>query len=181
MMIIGFTIYLYVSTVIFKSSNQFRINLHPDASDEEKAIHGDGLCDFDSNYALQSLIFYSFIPCILIRTYGAVKYHKCDPLDFEYLYQRIEVFWHTTFGGWTLLNLYVYMNISQNCRALFVMSMINYQVTLIAGCFSAVNVMFVIFIIMILVPILGYKAYQHYRERTAHARLTNSLFKHLVS
>lgn len=112
MLLIGFTIYIYVSTVIFKSSDQFRISLTSGATVEEKAMHGDGICNFDCNYALRTLIYYSFIPCILIRTYGAIKYGKHDPLDFEHLYQRIEVFWHATFGGWTLLNLYVYMNIS---------------------------------------------------------------------
>jgi hypothetical protein len=61
------------------------------------------------------------------------------------------------------------------------MAMVDFQVTLVAGCFSAVNVLFVVFIILILIPILAYRAWTQYRERTAHGRTTGSMFKHLVS
>ena len=52
---------------------------------------------------------------------------------------------------------------------------------MILGCFSAVNVLFVGIVICILIPILIYQAWRHYRERNAHARLTTSLFKQLLS
>ena len=79
------------------------------------------------------------------------------------------------------MSLYYYMNISQNCRDLLVMSMINFQFTMILGCFSAVNVLFVGIIIVILIPILIHQAWKHYRDRTAHARKTTALFKQLIS
>lgn len=64
---------------------------------------------------------------------------------------------------------------------MFVMSMINFQITMIAGCFSAVNVLFVTLVVIILVPVLCYKGYQHYMERTEHARMTQKIYKQLVS
>ena len=82
MMLIGMTLYLLVSTFLFESSNKFKIVLRPDATEREKQMHGDGTCDYDSNASVQRLIWFSFIPVILLRAVGAIKYHKKDPLDF---------------------------------------------------------------------------------------------------
>ena len=82
MLLIGFSSYLFVSTIIFKSANQYQIKLLPDAPPEEKAIHGDGKCNFNSNSSLRILIYLSFVPTIFLRCYGAIKYRKRDPLDF---------------------------------------------------------------------------------------------------
>lgn len=158
-LLIGFSLYVFVSTFAFKSSNMFKIMVPPTASEEERRIHGDGKCNFDSNHQLRLVVIYSFIPTIIIRAIGHVLYNKKDPLDFVKFYNRIEVFWHASYGFWTLLNLYNYMTISQNCRDMLVMSMVNFQLTLIFGCFSAVNVIFVGLVIVILVPFLIYRSY----------------------
>ena len=126
MMLFGFTVYLYISLFLFQSSDKYRIIVNENDSPQEKKLHGDGSCNFDSNATLETLIYFSFFPSIILRAFGAIKYRKHDPLDFEKAYNRIEIFWHATFGSWTLYNLYIYMNISQNCRELFKMAMINY-------------------------------------------------------
>jgi len=125
-LLMGFSLYLYVCTYTFQSTEGFKIMLSPDASDYEKNLHGDGTCDFDSNSSIQKLIYLSFVPVIVFRAYGAIKYYKKDPLDFKSLSDRIEILYHGSFGMWTLTSLYLYMSISQNCRDLFVMSMINF-------------------------------------------------------
>lgn len=60
---------------------------------------------------------------------------------------------------------------------MLVLSMVNFQVTLIIGCFSAVNVLFVGVVVIILIPFMSYKAWEYYRERTKHARITKSMFQ----
>ena len=157
------TLYLLVSTFLFESSDKFKIVLRPDASDRERMVHGDGTCDYDSNASIRRLLWFCFVPVIILRAIGAIKYHKRDPLDFQDFATKIEIFYHAGFGCWTLISLYFYMKISQNCRDLFVMSMINFQITMILGCFSAVNVLFVSIVICILTPILIYQAWKHYR------------------
>lgn len=97
-----------------------------EASEEFRKIHGDGTCDFDSNKAIRAVIYWSFIPTLILRSIGAYKYHNKDPLDFKTFYNRTEIYWHASYGGWTLTNLLFYMHISQNCRDMFVMSMINF-------------------------------------------------------
>ena len=52
---------------------------------------------------------------------------------------------------------------------------------MIAGCFSAVNVLFVAMVVAILVPLLLYKCWKDHRDRTAHARMTKKMFKQMIS
>lgn len=61
------------------------------------------------------------------------------------------------------------------------MSMLNYELALIFGCYPAVNVIFVTIVILILVPIVIYQMYKTYRERTAHSRRTKVLIETLIS
>ena len=109
------------------------------------------------------LVYYTFIPVIIFRTYGAVMYRKRDNLDFKDLAQNIEIFYHAGYGMWTLLSLYHYMHVSQNCRELLVMSMINFEITMILGCWSSVHVIMVGIVILVLVPILIYQAWHQHR------------------
>ena len=72
------------------------------------------------------------------------------------------------------------MTISQNCRDMLVWSMVNFQVCMIAGCFCAVNVIFVAVILAIILPLMAYGAWQRHRERGRHQRETKRLFEVLV-
>jgi len=105
---------------------------------------------------------------MLLRIYGLIKYNKRDNLDFKDLAQNIEVFYHAGYGFWTLMSLYTYMHVSQNCRELLVMSMINFEVVMILGCWSSVHVIMVAIVVMVLVPILLYQAYKQHRQNTQH-------------
>ena len=59
--------------------------------------------------------------------------------------------------------------------------MINYELSLILGCYPAANVLFVSIVIIVLIPIVIYQMYKKYRERTAHSRRTKLLIENLIS
>lgn len=58
--------------------------------------------------------------------------------------------------------------------------MINFEITMILGCWSSVHVIMVSIVILVLVPILIYQAWRHHRENTQHARVTKELLKNIV-
>jgi hypothetical protein len=132
------TTYLLIATRVFHSSNMYKITLPDDATEEEKQMHGDGTCNFDSNTALSNLVYYSFSFTILLRLIGHVRYRKRDPLDFKDFANNIDIIFHAGYGIWTLTSIYYYMSISQNCRELRVMSMLNFELFMILGSWSAV-------------------------------------------
>ena len=122
----------------------------------DSRIHGDGTCDFDSNASMRNLAVFGFLPIIAMRVYGQQKYKKRDPLDFKTFYTQIEVIFHTVYGLWTFESIMTYMKINQNCRNQISVSMITFDLTMILGCFSAVNILFVLMVIMIILPIIAY-------------------------
>ena len=126
-------------------------------------------------------MLYILVPSLLLRLHGYFKYRKSDPLDFKDYSSYIYVFYHGSYGLWTIYNIFRYMGVSQNCKELRSMSMINYEVALIIGCFPAVNVLFVGLILTILVPMLIYQQYKQYRERQNHVRRTQLLLESLIS
>lgn len=77
------TLYLSIAANAFKSSNMFRVKLDDNATDQQKQLYGDGTCNFDSNGEVMKLVYYTFIPVIIFRTYGAFMYRKRDNLDFK--------------------------------------------------------------------------------------------------
>lgn len=114
--------YIFLSTIFFRSSNTFTLT----ASTRHHKIQGDGSCNFDSNRELMTLLYFSFLPSIILRTYGALKYHKKDPLDFRLFADKLDLIHHASFGAWTLVAMYYYMRISPNCKELVAMSMLNF-------------------------------------------------------
>lgn len=90
------------------------------------------------------------------------------------------MFFHAFYGGWTFASIMNYMKISQNCRDQISVSMLTFDLTMIIGCFSAVNILFVLMVIMIILPIIAYQSWKSYRQRTEYTRMTKSLFKTLI-
>lgn len=119
-------------------------------------VYGDGTCNFDSNHALMWLLYFSFLPSVILRTVAALKFRKSDPLDFRLFSEKLDLIHHATFGSWTLVSLFTYMKVSPNCKEMVVMSMINFQISLIIGCFSAVHVLLFAIVLAILIPLLAY-------------------------
>ena len=119
----------------------------------------------DSNTILRNLMIWILVPTLLWRLIGFIKYRNADPLDFADQSQYIYIFYNGSYGIWTIYNIIKYMNVSQNCKDLRSMSMINYEVALIIGCFPAVNVLFVGLILTILIPMLIYQWYGEYKRR----------------
>jgi len=151
--------------------------LKPGASQQQILLHGDGLCEMDSNLIIQTAVFLSFVPTMVLRIIGHILFYKSDPLDFKKYSELIYVFQSATYGIWTLYHLMAFMGVSLNCKDLLVFNMINFEGTLIVGCFSAVNVLFVIFVVMIILPIVLLQLYKEYRRRAVHAQKTKELMK----
>jgi hypothetical protein len=126
LILIASSMYLFIASYTFTSSKNISLKLSENLSYEERQRHGDGTCDFDNNAAIRTTILFSFIPTLILKTYGFIKYFKRDPDDFRKTFTRIEIFLHATFGFMTLLDLYHYMTISPNCREMPVMSMYNF-------------------------------------------------------
>ena len=175
--------YLMVGCFVFHSSNELRYQYPVSPTALSLKLHGDGTCNFDSNAVILSLLCFSFFPSLLLRLFGVFKYRHRDPLDFNNFYTYILVFHNATYGLWTLYFLGLFMDIhaiSINCKQNFSMSMINFEIALICGCFSAVNVLFVVFCVVILVPILLYQSFKDYRRRHRHQRKVETLMEALV-
>lgn len=151
--------------------------MKPGASKEQILLHGDGICEMDSNKIIQTVVFLSFVPTLVFRIVGHIVFNKSDPLDFKKSSERIYIFQSATYGIWTLYHLMAFMGVSLNCKDLLVFNMINFEGTLIVGCFSAVNVLFVIFVLMIIVPIVLIQLFKEHRRRSAHNRKTKELMK----
>ena len=100
------------------------------------------------------------MPTLLFRTGSHLKYRNRDPLDMaDYASKYIDIFFHGSYGMWTIHNLVGYMYIEQSCKDLRSLSMINYEMAIIFGCFSAVNTLFVAIIFLILLPYVCYLMY----------------------
>ena len=74
-----------LSVYSFDSSNKLRVE-YPQPDDPL-----NGFCDFDSNKVLTNLALLIFLPTILLRLFGFIKYHKRDPIEFHELSYFIEI------------------------------------------------------------------------------------------
>ena len=104
-----------------------------------------------------------------------------DPADVKDADSYVYIFYNGSYGLWTIFNLVRYFQSSKSCQNQASMSMLNYELALIFGCYPAVNVIFVTLVIMILIPIVIYQLYKQYRERTAQSRRTKVLIETLIS
>ena len=59
--------------------------------------------------------------------------------------------------------------------------MLNYQLAIIFGLWSAAHVILVALVLTIIIPIIIYMFWKRYRERTAQSRRTKQLMKQLIS
>jgi hypothetical protein len=130
---------------------------------------------------VRELVIYILAPSLLIRCIAHMKYKYIDPADVKDADSYVYIFYNGTYGLWTISNLVNYFKSSKACQNQASMSMLNYELSLIFGCYPAVNVLFVTLVIIILVPIVIYQMYQQHRERTAHARRTKVLIETLIS
>ena len=60
------------------------------------------------------------------------------------------------------------------------MSLVNYELAMLLGCWSAVTVMFYTIIILILIPVALYIMYKRHRARTAQIRRVRALKNDLI-
>ena len=60
-----------------------------------------------------------------------------------------------------------YFAVSKECKDLRAMSLVNYEVAMILGCWSAVTVMFYAIIIIVLIPVACFIIYKRHMARTA--------------
>ena len=141
-------------------------------------------CMIDTNHILRNFVVYIILPCFIFRFYVLYKYKDADDVE-EYDYRRdygyVQNFWNACYGMWTILNLIKYLKLPNHCKQLSAPSMINYEIFILMGLWSAVNVIFWALILLVAVPFLCYMMYKKYKERTAHLRraaeLKNSLVK----
>ena len=75
---------------------------------DEIEKHGNGICDFDTNLSVERVLWFSFLPTLIVRLYGFIKYppSRSDPIDFRNTNDFINFIWHGSFGIWTLCMLY---------------------------------------------------------------------------
>ena len=127
--------------------------------------------------------FASFIlmPTLLLRIASHLKYRNRDPLDMhDYASKYIEILFHGSYGIWTIHHLFSYMYIEQSCKDLKSLSMVNYELAIILGCFSAVNTLFVGTVCIILMPYICYLMYDTRQRNTAQSRRIKKVLKCLV-
>ena len=153
------TVYLYYGLNMYKSlSNQ-------------RNYQDDGkYCDLDTNRVLVNFIVYILFPVFLARAYTHWKYSdhfRAEYLDFKEHYMYVQIFWHGTYGCWTLYNMGRYFAIPKGCKDSRAMSLVNFELALLFGCWSSVTVMFYTIIIIILIPVAFYIMYKRHRARTA--------------
>ena len=58
--------------------------------------------------------------------------------------------------------------------------MVNYEMAVICGCFSAVNTLFVVLVCMVMIPFLCWQKYKDDKIKNELARRREKLLKHLV-
>ena len=157
--LLGFGLYYVYGLNMYKSLNTVR--------DFQK---GGNMCELDTNRILEHLLVYILFPVVLVRLWTAFKYRdheRTEAIDFKEHYIYVQIFWHGTFGTWTLFNMAKYMAIPKGCKESRCMSLVNYELALLIGCWSAVTVMFYTVIIIILIPVALYIMYKRHRARTA--------------
>mmetsp|Transcript_6159 Transcript_6159/g.9921 ORF Transcript_6159/g.9921 Transcript_6159/m.9921 type:complete len:142 (+) Transcript_6159:701-1126(+) len=126
---------------------------------------------------MENFIVYILLPTWLMRVYAQLKWRGRDPVDFKEFGMYIDIYGNGTYGMWTLYNLIRILRMSKNCKDQPSLSILNYEITVMFGCFSAVNVLFISIIILILIPLLTYQGVVQRRQRTERQRRTKKLLK----
>lgn len=121
------------------------------------------------------------LPTLVLRAYGFCRYRKRDPLDFKDLAFYISIFYNASYGCWTIYNIYTFLGISTACKQVHSLSLVNFQIALIFGCFPAVNVLFVTLLLLIFIPCYLGNVYKDRRAKGEKARRTKELMKSLIS
>ena len=114
----------------------------------------------DTNKIVKNLLIYILAPALLIRCLAHMKYQAMDPADVKDADSYVYIFYNGSYGLWTIFNLMRYFQTSKSCQNQASMSMLNYELALIFGCYPAVNVIFVTLVIIILIPIVIYQIYK---------------------
>jgi len=124
-----------------------------------------GFCELDTNHILLRFMLQVLVPTLLMRLHAFWKYYKRDPLDYKEYGTFIYLFYNAMYGVWAIFNICTFFHVSSTCKELRSLSMVNYQLALIFGCFPAVNVLFAVSIAMVLLPLGLYSAYSSYSKR----------------
>lgn len=134
------TVYLTVCVLTLKSSNEVipqpSKNNHHSYSHQFRMVEGeDGqmyeeetiqMCEVDSNLVMTYFIYFQLIPNLIIRLHAWFKYRHRDPIDFNEYNTYIQVFYHGNYGLWTIFNIVKYLKVSQSCKEVKALSMVNY-------------------------------------------------------
>ena len=125
-------------------------------------------CTLDTNRIMRHFLEWILLPTLLYRLVAQYKYRDhgaTEYLDFKEFYLYVRVFCHGTYGCWTLYNLQRYFGVPRHCKELGAMSLVNFEMAMIIGCWSAVTVLFFTVIIAILIPIALYAIWKNARAR----------------
>ena len=90
------------------------------------------------------------------------------------------LFWHATFGIWTINNLFRFFTIPKGCVSQNSWSLLNYQITICIGCYSASLVTLVTALVLCAIPYALFVCYKNHRARTAQIRRIKTLKSSLI-
>jgi len=150
------SIYLGIGLWTLKSANAIiPTNIHgqPLVHFNEFGEEEVQMCDIDTNKMLKYFVEIVLVPVLLLRIVAFIKYYKKDTVDFAEYSNYLSWIFNGLYGSWTVHHVVKYMGLSRACRDLRCLSLVNYELALIFGCFPAVNVLFMTVVFIILVPV----------------------------
>jgi len=95
-------------------------------------------------------VIYVILPSLVLRLLGI----SC--ILSQLLYQATTLCFEAEYGLWTIYHVFKFSEASMFCKLNSSLSMLNYQLLIIVGCFPAINVILVGLLCIFVVPVFLY-------------------------
>jgi len=140
-------------------------------------------CKFDSKAAIWNYVCFILSPVLIVKIYGHVKYMNRFSEEFKDFYRRSNYFMHVLMGGWTLYHMIgIYGQIPSDCRSMASFSLLNYEIAILVGTYSATQfILAVLLISCCIAPLALYIRCRQRKERLQRQKRQKKLLESLIS